>query len=190
MATIAPGNKDWETILKLVDRLKNPKIREFTKGFLLEVVPDYFATIPASSTGKYHPAYSLGEGGLLRHTIAAAIVAKQIAKLEYWQFSPGDRELIFAAAILHDTFKQGVVASGHTERAHPNIAAQQIRKYAEKVNEPEIGKYLAGLVVAHMGEFGNQKPGNRGQFCVHLADFIASRKNIDIHWDDDVIAEL
>ena len=29
---------------------------------------DYFFTIPASSTGKNHPPFSLGEGGLVRHT--------------------------------------------------------------------------------------------------------------------------
>ena len=35
---------------------------------MIELLPDYFFEVPASSTGKYHPSYSLGEGGLLRHT--------------------------------------------------------------------------------------------------------------------------
>ena len=39
--------------------IKNPKIREFTEKVLIKV-PEYFFTIPASSTNKYHPSFSLG----------------------------------------------------------------------------------------------------------------------------------
>ena len=38
---------------------------------LLKILPDYWYEVPASSTGKYHPEYALGDGGLLRHSKAA-----------------------------------------------------------------------------------------------------------------------
>ena len=38
---------------------------------LVDLLPDYFFKVAASSTGKYHPAFSLGDGGLLRHTKVA-----------------------------------------------------------------------------------------------------------------------
>ena len=46
-----------------------------------------------------------------------------------------------------------------------------------------MGNIIARLVISHMGQWGNQKPGNREQFLVHVADFIASRKYLDIEYD-------
>ena len=34
---------------------------------ILNSLPEYFWKVAASSTGKYHPEFSLGEGGLVRH---------------------------------------------------------------------------------------------------------------------------
>ena len=47
----------------------------------LENVADYFFEVPASSTGKYHPEYSLGRGGLVRHTKAAVKIANNMLQL-------------------------------------------------------------------------------------------------------------
>ena len=30
---------------------------------VIKLLPDYFFVVPASSTGKYHPDYALGDGG-------------------------------------------------------------------------------------------------------------------------------
>ena len=37
---------------------------------------NYFFTIPASSSGKFHPSFSLGEGGLVRHTKCMVYMTK------------------------------------------------------------------------------------------------------------------
>ena len=50
----------FEKELELICSDEIRKMVELT----LEKVPEYFYTIPASTTGKYHPAYSLGVGGL------------------------------------------------------------------------------------------------------------------------------
>ena len=45
--------------------IQNEKYREDLK-ILVNLLPDYFFLVPASSTGKYHPEFSLGSGGIGR----------------------------------------------------------------------------------------------------------------------------
>lgn len=142
--------------------------------------------VPASASGKYHPMDSLGDGGLVRHSMSVAIVAQAICELEYLQVTPIDKSFILAACLLHDTFKQGRSESGTTVRTHPNIAAQEIYNFGKEIGEEKIGKAIATLVVSHMGQWGNQKPGSRVQFLVHLADFISSRRWITIDYTDTI----
>lgn len=142
--------------------------------------------VPASATGKYHPKDSLGDGGLVRHSMAVAIIAEAICGLEYLQVTPVDKSFIFAASLLHDTFKQGREESGTTVRTHPNIAAQEIFNFGKEIGEERIGKAIAILVVSHMGEWGNQKPGSRVQFLVHLADFVSSRRWLTMDYTDAI----
>ena len=179
-------NQDWVMLLKIVEIIKNKEVRDFVLDFLDSKVPDYFARVAASATGKYHPEYALGYGGLIRHSLAVTAVAASIVNLEYLQFNRMDKDLIIAACILHDSFKQGLTESGNTIRTHPNVAAREIAKHGKETGHEHIANIIAALVLAHMGEWGNQKPGNKGQFIVHLADFIASRKFIDIDWNDMV----
>ena len=48
---------------QIVDLDLRDKVRD-----LLELVDPRHETEPASSTGKYHPGFAHGEGGLVRHT--------------------------------------------------------------------------------------------------------------------------
>ena len=57
--------------------IKNEDIRESLR-VLIDKIPDYFFTIPAASTGKYHPSYAQGDGGLVRHTKAAVKIAYEL----------------------------------------------------------------------------------------------------------------
>lgn len=182
----ATAKETIENYLLITWLIKNPKIREFTQRFIREKVPDYFMRVPASASGKYHPMDSLGDGGLVRHSMSVAIIAQAICELEYLQVTPVDKSFILAACLLHDTFKQGRSESGTTVRTHPNIAAQEIYNFSKEIGEEKIGKSIATLVVSHMGQWGNQKPGSRVQFLVHLADFIASRRWITIDYTDTI----
>lgn len=51
----------------------------------LDASPECIVHIPASSSGKYHPAYSLGESGLMRHTKAAVGIAQCMIETEIFQ---------------------------------------------------------------------------------------------------------
>ena len=77
--------------------------------------------VPASSSGKYHPSYALGDGGLVRHTKAAMAVAHELFNLEMFQkqFSETEQDLILLSLILHDGKKQGGGNGKHTVFEHP-----------------------------------------------------------------------
>ena len=66
-----------EKFIKELEYIKNDDIRGFAK-LALENLPDYFFDVAASSTGKYHPTYALGNGGLVRHTKAAVRIAFEL----------------------------------------------------------------------------------------------------------------
>ena len=48
------------------------------------MLPEYFFEVAASSTGKYHPVYALGVGGLVRHTIAAVEIANEMYRMDMY----------------------------------------------------------------------------------------------------------
>ena len=58
-------------------------------GEMIKTIPEYWYHVGASSTGKYHPEYSLGEGGLMRHTVALVRILNYMleARIFYSLFS-------------------------------------------------------------------------------------------------------
>ena len=55
---------------KELNYIKNDRIKR-SLITMINILPDYFYEVPASSTGKYHPSFALNKGGLLRHTKVA-----------------------------------------------------------------------------------------------------------------------
>ena len=53
----------------ILNTIESEDIRKFAKR-CIGTIPDYFWNVGASSTGKYHPQYALGDLGLARHTCA------------------------------------------------------------------------------------------------------------------------
>ena len=53
----------------ILDTIVSEDIRKFAER-CIETIPNYFWDVGASSTGKYHPQYALGDLGLARHTCA------------------------------------------------------------------------------------------------------------------------
>lgn len=50
---------------RYINEIGDPKIQEIVEE-CLQKCPKEFYTMPASTTGKYHPPFALGEGGLVR----------------------------------------------------------------------------------------------------------------------------
>lgn len=85
--------------------------------------------VPASSTGKYHPSYALGEGGLLRHTKAAVRIAYELLSdpLIGDKYTERERQLMLIALMLHDGLKSGMEHSKYTKVEHPLLAAKYVK---------------------------------------------------------------
>ena len=164
-------------LLELTEVIQTVPIREFIRNFLQQKVPDYFWKISASSTGKYHPEYALGEGGLARHVIAATIILRDLLSLDCWknQFTQIQIDQMYAAIILHDSFKRGKSEEEHTVNDHELIGREEINAYLNQTNT-----VIGQLVSAHMGQWGAVKPLTLQEQLVHTADYLASRKHLDI----------
>lgn len=172
--------------------IQDKDIRSFTEKCILRT-PDYFYTIPASSTGKYHPEYSLGEGGLIRHTKALVKLANELLNLEYnkQRFTSTERDIMIAAGILHDSFKHGDTFQQYSIATHPVVAADHILEWADE-EEKEFAKLISDCVRAHMGEFNLDyktkkpimpKPQTDMEMFVHECDYLASRKYVIVKFD-------
>lgn len=179
--------------------IADPKIKAFAEK-LIECAPDYFFEVAASSTGKYHPSYSLGAGGLVRHTKAASAILHELtSNLEMFnKYSQEQKDLMLVAIMAHDFFKHGPEAQAgkYTVAEHPVVCADFIR-YNDNLAtmlEREKVEFIAGCVESHMGQWNTKwgsaveimpKPKTGPQNLVHLADYLASRKYLTFEFGDD-----
>ena len=161
-------------------------------AIMIDKVPDYFFTIPAASTGKYHPAFAQGDGGLVRHTKAAVRMAYELYGI--YKFPQHTKDLIIMAPVLHDSVKKGIEETKWTLHDHPLIVCEFIRnnKSELKLNNDDI-EFVCGCIASHMGKFNTcdysdvilPLPKTPEQKFVHMCDFLASRKVINITFDKD-----
>jgi len=178
--------------------IKNPDIRNFAEK-AIEALPDYFFTVPASSTGKYHPAYALGEGGLLRHVRAAVRIAYELFRIDSFKFTDDEKDLILVALLLHDGWKHGEEEkySNYAISKHPLVASKKIKElFLDKgLLENEQIEFICEAIETHMGQWVKswtseniilQAPKTEAQKFVHLADYLASRKCIEINFEAEL----
>lgn len=180
----------------ILSTIKNDDIREFAE-VLLDGIPDYIWHVGASSTGKYHPAYSLGEGGLMRHQIAATRFLNFFLELEQYNTKFTDREmdLMRVAILTHDGRKSGdqddYDRSKFTKFDHPIQMANVVRGYDGKYLSHDEIELVATCISSHMGQWSTDrkssvvlpKPMNIYQEFIHLADYLASRKDLIMAFD-------
>lgn len=186
-------NKQEEYIRPILDTFETTDIKEFALE-ILRSMPDYIWHVPASSTGKYHPSYSLGEGGLMRHLIAVVRFVNYMFELEQFQkkYNERERDLVRVACLTHDGMKSGTQqefeSSKYTKFNHPLLQAEIIRSYKGKglLQDSEI-EIIANAIESHMGQWNTDKrnkdivlpkPMNKYQQIVHMADYFASRKDL------------
>ena len=172
-----------------LDYIANNDIKE-SLSIMINNIPDYFFTIPASSTGRYHPSYALGDGGLVRHTKVAVRMAIELFNI--YKFSQETKDLIIFSLVLHDSVKKGIIEEKYTRFDHPLIAIDFIKEYEKelKLTKDQID-FIAECISSHMGRFNTSEysdiilplPKTPEQKFVHMCDYLASRKVIDIHFD-------
>lgn len=170
-------------------------LRMFAKWYLENYVPPYFWEIGASSSGKYHPCFSQGRGGLVRHTKAVVMFAEELLRMNSYAYLMDEyKDYIFLACIVHDTFKYG-----EGEEMDKAQYKEHARKASEKVAQAWFEYFgttapfvLVNAIKSHMGQWTDkqdEKPFTQVDRCVHMADYMASRAFIDIptiteEWDE------
>ena len=189
-------------IAPILATIANEDIREFAT-VLVDGLPDYIWHVGASSTGKYHPAYSLGDGGLMRHQIAVVRFLNYFFELEqYATIGSRKMDLMRVAGLVHDGRKSGEQVdyerSKYTKFDHPIQMANVIRSYdGQYLNHDEL-EFIAHCVESHMGSWNTDKkssvvlpkPEDVYQHFVHLADYLASRKDLTMAFDNVATATI
>lgn len=171
--------------------IKNERIKN-SANELINLLPDYFFHIPASSTGKYHPRYALGDGGLLRHTKAVVRIGYELLNNETFgqTFTADEKDLLIVAMLLHDGLKMGLVKDKYVTADHPLLAAQFVIDHPTNLTNEEVA-FISRVIKSHMGPFnkdynGNEilpKPSDDAEKFVHLCDYLASKKLLKIEFD-------
>ena len=180
---------------KEIRYINNPRYKESLE-VLIGLLPDYFFEVPASSTGKYHPSFALNNGGLVRHTKVAVRIAKELFDDESVSggYTHNEKDLMIMALILHDGLKSGFKKSQYTNFEHPLLVSNYIKenKYKLALKDNEL-KFLCNVIESHMGPWNTNKysnvvlpkPENRYQRFVHMCDYLASRKFLDVKFDKE-----
>jgi hypothetical protein len=173
--------------------ITDDNLREFAARLIINA-PEYFFTIPASSSGKYHPCFAREEGGLVKHT--RCVVFYAICNSESFDFTQNEKDLLIIAAIAHDINKQGSAdferKTAHTLWKHPELASEYVlqmqTKYPQLISI-ENAKQIANAILCHMGKWAhhpefvkNKKqfpmPNNLFENALQSADYIASRTEL------------
>ena len=160
-------------------------LRSAVREFLIDGTPDYFWINGASSSGKYHPAFSQGIGGLVRHTKAVVMFAEELLRMSSYSYLTDEhKDYVIAACILHDTCKYGVGEFTKEEyKNHSRNAAKAFKDFCEQVMDYQPSEYLLQAIRSHMGQWSTERedrPFTPIDRCVHMADYMASRSFIDI----------
>lgn len=178
-----------------LEYINNPRYKKSAET-LISLLPDYFFSVPASSTGKYHPSFSLGNGGLLRHTKAAVRIAKEMFNDESitGAYSKNEKDLMIIALIMHDGLKSGLEKSEYTKFEHPILVCDYIKENKDKTEftDKEV-QFITHVISSHMGPWTTNsysnvvlpKPESKFQRFVHMCDYLASRKFLDVKFDKD-----
>lgn len=165
--------------------IESEDLRDFTRFFLDNYVGEWFKKSGASSSGKYHPAFAQGEGGLIRHTRAVSMVCEELLRMNIYAYMRDEyKDYARVACILHDTYKYGGLEEDKNcfkrHGFHASVAISNAWFEFFGDNAPEI---LLMAVRSHMGQWTEPKedrPFTNVDRLVHLADYVASRSFWDI----------
>lgn len=177
-----------------ISLIENREIRRLVIT-VLQSVPQRFFVEGASTTGKYHCPVSQGVGGLVRHTKLLVKFAQEMLNLEQFDELASMKDELIAAMLLHDSIKMGWDDSNKwTVVEHPNLAADfTMKKALELKNLPaKTVNRICSAIRSHSGQWNTDKEGReilpkpvtRFEQFVHLCDYLASRRWLDVKAED------
>jgi hypothetical protein len=174
--------------------IKDQDIKDFVIECFKLLCPDYFWTVPCSTSGKYHPQISLGEGGLIRHVKLAVWWGLELMKAMSANAGlkniPTLQDEIIATLLLHDIIKngEGLGADGRpldrsVTGTHGVILAEKIQTINIYLDNDDVFYRILTGIALHMGIWTTKIYSTidctgLDPFVdlIHLADYCASRK--------------
>lgn len=144
---------------------------------------------PSSSSGKYHPIADTLEWGNLNHIKNVVAITNTLCDCR-----PGvDRDVVIAAAILHDAVKYAELDSEHTDKEHPEHTAIYVKTIfdwwssAKKSDRDKLAEVVR-CIDTHSGQFDKRwrddeilkakklKRMSKEAWIVHEADMLAAQR--------------
>lgn len=184
--------KDY--FIKEINYIKDDSLRNDLVT-MIELLPDYFFKITASTTAKYHPKYTLTESGLVKHTKVAVRIGYELLNNDVTgnTYTEHEKDLILIALILHDGLKCGNPYEKYTKFNHPILMSEYIMINKDKLgmNIDDI-RLVCNMIESHMGQWNVNSyhpdlvlpiPRNKFARFVHMCDYLASRKFINVCFD-------
>lgn len=169
-----------------IELIKDEKLKGAVRSYMNDCVADWFYKVGASASGKFHPKFSQGEGGLVRHTKAVVMFAEELLRMSSYAYMKDIyKDYVIAACIIHDTAKYGL--TGEMDKTiykdHAENAAKLFENWCLIECDYIPSELMLNAVKAHMGQWTTNredKPFTPIDRCVHMADYMASRSFIDI----------
>lgn len=188
----------YEKLREYIDSVKDSNVLGFMKQ-CIETIPNYWFMVPASSSGKYHPNYALGNGGLLRHTIALLRFFNRLMINDMYghAFTEHDMDLVRVACLMHDSRKSGSEEDfekcKYTRFDHPLLAAETVRSINTDYINDNDKEIIASAIESHMGQWNTDSSGRckvvlplpvtKYQKIVHTVDYLSAMKGCEISFD-------
>lgn len=180
----------------LTEKFETREFREYLAD-MVEKIPDYFFTMPSSTSGKYHNAKQCRPHGQLYHVFMFQSILEHRLRLKHNRElypTPELRDAMRCVPLLHDAVKCGWPVDGEapprwTVANHPMLAKEFVLNTKVEHDIPAAYKMLiADMCEAHSGEWNKDRSGNvimseprnEREFFIHECDILSSR--VDIDW--------
>lgn len=182
-----------------LENITSEGLRECARDLLTErnAIPDYYWTIGASSSGKYHPKISQGEGGLIRHVKIAMMFLEDILRMSSFAYMTDEmKDYARFALLFHDCVKYGWANDEINKNEYANHARNGARLVNQWWNEyfgDDAPYLLMNAMRSHMGQWSTEKedrPFTQIDRAVHLADYMSSRAFVDVPAVSDLYNEI
>lgn len=193
-ADYAQENETLAPLLPEIELIQDQGIRLFVRAMLLRT--PVFWRIPASFSGKFHPPDEHGFAGNVLHTRRVVRIVDLMCTCQ--ERSATERDIMIAAALLHDATK-GVEWSEGNTGYDPMHAYTVDRLVYDALNEDtehaqdwtlvdqESVNSILRLIHIHLGPWSpipETYPVTTLEWSLHMADAIASRLHTIIDGDE------
>lgn len=185
-------------LIEYFNSISDENVKKFMEQ-CIETIPEYWFNVAASSTGKYHPNYATGEGGLMRHTIALLRFFDRLMRNDLFgkQYTQREMDLLRVACLMHDSRKSGTdeeyARNKYTKFNHPLLAAEVIRNIETEYITEDEKELIANAIEAHMGQWNVDTygksgitlptPSNKYQKILHIVDYLSAQKGVELIFD-------